>query len=728
MKKRNIELLAPAGSFAGFLGALKAGADAFYLAGDRFGARAYADNFTKEEMQEALFLAKLFERKVYLTVNTLMKKSEMDELYDFIYPLYKMGLHGVIVQDFGVFQFIKKQFPDLELHISTQMTVTSLEGAKFWIEEGAKRVVLSRELSLEEIKEITEAGIETECFIHGSMCYCYSGQCLFSSLLGGRSGNRGRCAQPCRQPYRFDKSKEEKYYLSLKDMCTLEHIPALIDSGITSFKIEGRMKNPAYSAWVTKMYRKYIDAYLLAPDKPFQVDKKDLQQLKTLYIRSELQDGYYKKHRGRDMITLESPAYSKTDDEFVAEITEEFIHQRLKKDVTMEGVFTVGAPCFLRISTTIKGKVYEACAMGCDVLEAIKAPLDKSTIKERLCKTGDSPFAVKEIMVHTDGNVFLPVKAINELRREALNALCESIKADLMRPEVIKIATIKEAIKKAIKKASSKTSYVCFVETKEQLEVLLQTLYVNEIVIPYGWILEGDILSLKERCCKNGKHLAIKLPEVCREKSYHRMETVLQRNRECKITDTVYVNQSDSLSYVLKHAPELNCRGDVNFYSMNPVAMEWVLTKTERYTVPVELNKEELKELSLEKAELIVYGRTPLMHTANCVFLTEGRCRKAEGAQVRMLKDRTGVDFPVKAHCMEEMCYNTIYNSVPTSLHKHGLIINTLGCGAFQLRFTTENEKETKHVLDVFESFGKGTKANDVNYSFTNGHFLRGIQ
>ena len=211
MSNRQVELLAPAGNFQGFIGALNGGADAFYLAGSKFGARAYADNFTEEEIKEVLFLSKLFDKKVYLTVNTLLKNMEMKELYDYIKPLYELGLTGVIIQDFGVFEYLKEYFPGLELHASTQMTITSIEGARYLTEQGMKRIVLARELTLEEVKEITSAGIETECFVHGSMCYCYSGQCLFSSMIGGRSGNRGRCAQPCRLPYKTNNKGKDEY-------------------------------------------------------------------------------------------------------------------------------------------------------------------------------------------------------------------------------------------------------------------------------------------------------------------------------------------------------------------------------------------------------------------------------------------------------------------------------------------------------------------------------------
>ncbi len=234
-----VELLAPAGSRESFYGAIHAGADAVYLAGDRFGARAYAENFTGESLLECIRYAHLLGRKIYLTVNTLLKDSELEELYDYLLPFYEAGLDAVIVQDLGVFRFVRKHFPDLRIHVSTQMTVCSGYGASLLKAMGAERIIPARELGLQELISMKRhAEIEIETFVHGAMCYCYSGQCLFSSIAGGRSGNRGRCAQPCRLPYsvgsKAGKSRE-CYPLSLKDMCTVEKLPLLIEAGGDSF-------------------------------------------------------------------------------------------------------------------------------------------------------------------------------------------------------------------------------------------------------------------------------------------------------------------------------------------------------------------------------------------------------------------------------------------------------------------------------------------------------------
>ena len=272
------ELLAPAGKFDCFNAAVNAGADAIYLAGKEFGARASAENFTQDEIIKVLDIAHLHDRKIYLTLNTLIKEREWERIEPFLRPLYDNGLDGVIIQDLGLISFLKEEFPLLPIHASTQMSITGPYAANLLKDKGVIRIVPARELSLDEIISLKEeTGLEIETFIHGAMCYCYSGRCLFSSYLGGRSGNRGRCAQPCRLNYTITKGDKYiekdsiRYPLSLKDMCTITCLDKLIDAGIDSFKIEGRMKSPQYVAGVTSIYRKYIDMY--TSENEFRIDQ-----------------------------------------------------------------------------------------------------------------------------------------------------------------------------------------------------------------------------------------------------------------------------------------------------------------------------------------------------------------------------------------------------------------------------------------------------------------------
>ena len=323
--KDRVEILAPAGSMECLKAAIAAGADAVYAGGALFGARAYAHNLTEEELLEAIDYVHLHGRRLYLTVNTLIKDREMEkQMYDYLLPYYRQGLDAVIVQDIGLFRFIRKHFPDLPIHASTQMTLTGVDGAKFLEKEGAQRIVTSRELSMAEVKKIAdETELEIESFVHGALCYCYSGQCLFSSFIGGRSGNRGQCAQPCRLLYRTPEAKRPQYLLSLKDICTLELIPEMIESGIYSFKIEGRMKKPEYAAAVAFQYRKYADLYLKYYEecpaeedpaayamKKYRVREEDRQMLLDLYNRGGFHTGYYHTQNGREMISLNRPNHA----------------------------------------------------------------------------------------------------------------------------------------------------------------------------------------------------------------------------------------------------------------------------------------------------------------------------------------------------------------------------------------------------------------------------------
>ena len=323
--KDRVEILAPAGSMECLKAAIAAGADAVYTGGALFGARAYAHNLTEEELLEAIDYVHLHGRRLYLTVNTLIKDREMEkQMYDYLLPYYRQGLDAVIVQDIGLFRFIRKHFPDLPIHASTQMTLTGVDGAKFLEKEGAQRIVTSRELSMAEVKKIAdETELEIESFVHGALCYCYSGQCLFSSFIGGRSGNRGQCAQPCRLLYRTPEAKRPQYLLSLKDICTLELIPEMIESGIYSFKIEGRMKKPEYAAAVAFQYRKYADLYLKYYEecpaeedpaayamKKYRVREEDRQMLLDLYNRGGFHTGYYHTQNGREMVSLNRPNHA----------------------------------------------------------------------------------------------------------------------------------------------------------------------------------------------------------------------------------------------------------------------------------------------------------------------------------------------------------------------------------------------------------------------------------
>lgn len=418
------EILAPAGNVDCFNAAINAGADAIYMAGKQFGARASADNFTEEEFIWALNMAHLRGIKIYLTLNTLIKEEEFKDVYSFVKPLYENKLDGIIVQDLGLIDYLKEEFPNLEIHISTQMTVTGKYAAKLLKAKGVTRIVPARELSLEEIKEIKDnVDIEIESFIHGAMCYAYSGQCLFSSFLGGRSGNRGRCAQPCRLPYtivedrKYIKKNEIEYPLSLADMCTITCIDKLIENGIDSFKIEGRLKSPEYVAFATYVYKKYVDMYMETGE--LKVDKNDLSFLKKIYIRSLLSEGYYFKHNGSDMVTKSNPSYCDNSESLIKNIHDKFVKPIDKLMCTGVVTLVVGEAASIILKY---GDIVITYEEG-EVQKALSKPLTKDDVIKQLNKTGELPFEFEKLSVEMDDDCFMPVKMLNELRRNAFNEL-----------------------------------------------------------------------------------------------------------------------------------------------------------------------------------------------------------------------------------------------------------------------------------------------------------------
>ncbi len=484
------ELLAPAGSYESLVAAIKAGADAVYIGGQRFGARAYADNLEVDRMIEAIDYVHLHGKKLYMTVNTLLKPEEMNELYEYLLPYYEAGLDAVIVQDFGVLSFVKKHFPDLDIHASTQMNVVGSSAAMLLKELGVKRVVTARELSLDEIIEIKQrTGLEIESFVHGALCYCYSGQCLMSSILGGRSGNRGRCAQPCRLPYEL--RGKQAYYLSPKDMAAVSILPKLMDAGIYSFKIEGRMKRAEYVAAVTSIYRKYIDLY--EAQKEYKVSKEDEKILLELYNRGGFHSGYYEQKNGKNMMAIERPNHMGV---FLGEVERingnqiqfRTAHSIEKQDVleihTKDGgveltspvqarkgekitlnakkiksikkgqkIYRVKSPNLLEqiqeniiqkdVRVGIKGQVFAkvgeklriilsygevSCKVEGDIVEeAKKNPMTKEQVLSKIDQMRETEFYFENLTVNIEGNCFLPVSVLKKIRREALAKVREKI-------------------------------------------------------------------------------------------------------------------------------------------------------------------------------------------------------------------------------------------------------------------------------------------------------------
>lgn len=744
--------MAPAGNYEGFLGAVHAGADAVYLGGEKYGARAYADNFTGEEICQAIFYAHLFGRKVYLTVNTLLKDAELAELPAYLEPFYKAGLDGVIVQDIGAFLLIRDTFPGLKLHVSTQMTVTGSFAAKKLKEMGAARIVPARELSLKEIEKIKkDTGLELETFIHGAMCYCYSGQCLFSSILGGRSGNRGRCAQPCRLPYRTmenGQQKKEAYPLSLKDLCSISFLPKLIAAGIDSFKIEGRMKKPEYAAGVTAIYRKYIDLYYEKGAAAYSVEQEDFARLSALYVRSETQDGYYFKRNGADMVTLSSPSYNGSDESVLASVRKQYLSSPLKKNIKMDAVFQTGEKAALTLSGVGEEADTAVTVYGGMVDKANKQPITAENIKISLQKLGNTFFTAEESDIHVSlsADAFYPLKEINVLRRQGADALMQAFcagQARVPKPEEEreKRAVMEESGRKMYQsgflgQTVKETPFRVGVATKEQLTAVLHAAFPMEILY-----LESDMEGLtaafvkriREKLVQNRQktQLFIALPYIIRESDMPLLSGMLPILEEA---DGVLLRNMEALGWLEEQHYKGRLRTDAGVYCFNRMSLQHFLERTEGCCIPYELNRKEWKSLlagvDTDRMEKAVYGRIPLMVTANCVAKTCGQCRKRAGetengqGRIFRLKDRCQKAFPAVLHC--RYCYNLIYNAVPLSLHDMAAEGKTKIPA--RLSFTIETAEETERVLHFFANVHKGTAEKPPYAEYTLGHEKRGVE
>ena len=798
MTDRQIEILAPAGSYDCFRAAVSAGADAVYAGGSRFGARAYADNFTEEELIRAIEEAHLFGKKLYLTVNTLLKDSEMEELYDYLSPFYEKGLDAVIVQDTGVMEYIRTRFPGLDIHASTQMTITGYPGAAFFEQAGAVRVVPARELSLSEIREIREhTDLEIECFVHGALCYCYSGQCLLSSVIGGRSGNRGQCAQPCRLPWTVNGHR--KYYMSLKDMCTLDLIPDLTEAGVDSFKIEGRMKKPEYVAAVTAVYRKYTDLYLEKGREKFQIDPKDREMLLDLYNRGGFQTGYYKQHNGKSMLSLDRPNHAgvpaimatglrgrkmegtaltdlkKGDvlelgpgkksnytmgsdlkkgasvslllpkdgkaekgtvfprvrsESLIQDIRKTFLSAKPQKEVS--GVLSLipGMPACL----TVTGGGQTVSVRSAETVQTAQTrPLEEEALKKRLSKTGGTDFSFTALEIRMEGNVFLPMQELNHMRRSALEQLRQKIVSSCYRPAGLQRDSEPDRIPAA--KGNNKSPVLSVLaETMEQLEEIAE--YLSEH--PFSRIRrvyadrricsrffeDKKLISMLTGFRSSGIEVFPAMSHVFRDKERIRFTEERKLFSHFPM-DGMLLRSYDEASILLDCGFDKTIILDHNLYMFNRYAKEfWSRCGITRFTAPAELSCRELAELGLESAELIVYGRIPVMVSAQCISSAAGHCRGKSG--LAFIEDRFRNRFPVKNNC--DSCYNVIYNSLPVYLGNQREILGQLAPESLRIQFSVENREQVREVLSLFErEDGSRQGSREAPFSFTQGHFKRGI-
>lgn len=749
---KELELLAPAGSLKTLKAVIHAGADAVYLGGSMFGARAYANNFNEEELLEAIRFGHIHGRKIILAVNTLLKEYELGQLYDYLRPYYEAGLDAVIVQDMGVMEFVKTHFPNLPIHTSTQMTITNVEGARLLKEQGVERVVTAREMSLEEIQRIhDEVGVELESFIHGALCYCYSGQCLFSSIIGGRSGNRGRCAQPCRLSYEVlqgEKSLTGHHatpILSLKDMCTLPFLYELADHGVYSFKIEGRMKTPEYAAGVVSIYRKYMDSYLDGSRIP--VEKKDIRALLELGNRGGFTNGYYYHHNDSDMLSGESASHNKSEGVLQDNIRREYVETELKEKI--KGKLILNKECPAKIEVQY-GKI-KVSYQGDMVLVAQNRPLTKEVVTEKITKTGNTPFVFEKLEVTMDDDIFMPVNQLNQLRRGALEALEEALLKPYERtlPELVETSsaeTDRQTTGKAINEkqisgqslsqtsrqqpADSSTEVRVLIEDAEQLPAVLKADFVDTVYLDCMlYTRENLIHKLSEdidRVHASGKKAFYVFPFIFRQQTSLFYEKIMPELKKLPL-DGIMVRSLDEIAFIKEWGNEnWQMVSDSNLYTYSNEASEYFYRLgMMQDTIPVELNRKEILRRENSRSEMIIYGRLPLMITAQCIHKNTLGCMHQP--KVLNLKDRYSVHFPVKNFCSE--CYNVIYNSLPVCLFKEDVTVKKIAPAAVRLSFTTETEEEAEQILTIYgDIYKNGGILGQLPMECTNGHFKRGVE
>ncbi len=668
----NCELLAPAGGMKSLEAAVLSGTDAVYLGGSLFNARASALNFNDDELKEAVDFCHLHRVKVYVTVNILISDREFNELDKFIRYINKIGVDGVIVQDIGVAMYIKKIAPDIKLHASTQMTVYDINGARFLKSLGFKRVVLARELPAEKIKYISQnAGIETEIFVHGAMCLCYSGQCLMSGIIGGRSGNRGKCAQPCRLEYNVDGKKG--FLMSLKDMCLIKHLKAIEDCGVTSLKIEGRMKGPEYVGTVVSIYRKYLE-------NNAEIIDEDYKRLEKIFYRGGFSDGYFKGKKGRDMFCHTKPdnPYLKQDSTFKIE------EAYRKTDIFMYFDAHIGD----KIKLTAVDEFGNSVKYTSDIIleRASSSSATAEKIKENLCKLGDTVFNGKGIEIDIDKNVFIPTSEINKARRFVTSSLEEAIINSYTRTDS---GLTYDNIEKNV--LSNYFELSVSVSDLEQLYAIRKT-DCKRIYVPLELnnFKQQEIAVLPRITPDNISDILLNIE----------CDTVLVRNIG-QIEIARRCNKKIQLDFTMNVFNSYTC----DFYKKQGIDI---------ITLSTELTLKQIKPLTeIVDCECVIYGKLPMMITENCMMKTSVGCKKGG-----YIYDRTNEGFLIK--CLPE-CRNEIYNSKPIVMSDKADDLKYSNIKYGRINFVDESPEQ---CVKIYESYKQGKM---INTEFTRGKFYKGV-
>ena len=699
-----LELLSPAGDLQIFKAAINSGADAVYFGGDLFGARAYAKNFSIEDAKEAIKYSHLHGAKAYLTVNTLLKNLEIEgKLYEYLKAYVENGIDAFIVQDFGVFNFIRTYFPDTHIHVSTQASLCTEYGAKFFEDLGASRIVTAREISINEISRIHSAcpDLEIESFVHGALCVCYSGQCLMSSILGGRSGNRGRCAQPCRLPYEaFDDknnklNKKGNYILSPKDFCTIKYLPEMIEAGVMSFKIEGRMKQIDYATGVLSVYRHYIDQYLYKGAANYSVSDEDITRLLDSGNRSGFTDLYLHSHNGPEMMTFEAPSHTKAESSN-AEISERKIKVNCKVSANLGKELQV---------TFMDDNGNEGKFTGSVIEKAQNRATSKEDIVKAISGLGNTSFEIDKLNIDYDDDIFLPVSALKTARREAIAKLTAVLSS-----EKNKIVVPFEELKVQSNIQTSPNDFITLLK-EEQIKALKNFDFIDAIAVP-------SHLFETAKQYFSGK-VYIYLPAVYRSSKIKSLD-IDDR------ADGVIAASYDELGYLSSiNYPQKKVILDHRLYTFNNRSIKAFEKLGFNYScIPYELSLKELKHRDNHNSQMIIYSRIPMMITANCTVKNTIGCKKAN-SQITLV-DRKNESFIVECDCNN--CYNTIYNSKRYMAFDLKDELLSLGVKEFRLDFTVESESETEEILNLYKDVFIKNQPFKFKEDFTKGHLKRGVE
>ena len=688
------EVLSPAGSWESMVAAVQNGADAVYLGVGTFNARRSAKNFAPEDLLAAVQYCHLRGTKVYLTLNTLLSDRELDEAADLLRLASRCGVDAILVQDWGVFTLAREVAPDLPIHASTQMSLMSLGGAQKAAELGMERVVLSRELSRHEIAEICAGcSAEVETFAHGALCMCYSGQCAMSALIGTRSGNRGRCAQPCRLPYGVNTGAKNTYPLSLKDANLSASLQEMADMGVACLKLEGRMKRPEYVAVITSIYRRLVDENR----KP---TREEQQQLHDAFSRSGFTDWYYQGKKGKGMFGTR-PENTPEPKELFAAAKAAYEKEDMRRvDVTMHCRILTGRPAAL----TVEARGMHAAAEGPVPESARSRALTEDELKGRLAKTGGTVFTAKEITVELDEGLMLSAGAINALRRDALSALTELLENTLTdRRREADAAPLPDAAEQA-----EPMGFTCSIAKPEQLTADLIGCGPEWVYIPLELLDRVDLAPYAGRT----RFCAV-LPRVFRTADEAKFRRILETTPHLS---GVAVNNLGHLPVV--DGLDLEIRGDFGMNVFNSRSLLFLRRQgLASATVSFELRHQQLRGLrKYLPCEAIVYGRLPLMVMENCVISNNAGCNCQND---NYLSDRTGARFPLMS---VYGCRNEIENSKTLFLADKPEY-RTAGLRWARLRFTTESPEECVTVLRRY------LQENDYTPNdYTRGLFYRGVE